>query len=60
MEQIKSRSLADQLIIEICSLTKDYNEAIKTGKPFYEAKKIRRKIKRLTVELTKLLSENPN
>ncbi len=60
MEEIKSKSLTDQLITKICSLTKDYNEAIKNGKPFSEVKEIRKKIKNLTVELKRLLSENPN
>jgi hypothetical protein len=60
MEQIKFNNLADQLITEICSLTKDYNEAIKNGKPFSEVKEIRKKIKNFTVELERLLSENPN
>jgi len=60
MEQIKSKPLADQIIIKICSLTKDYNEAIKNGKAFSEAKGIRAKIKNLTEELKKNLSENDN
>ena len=58
MEQTKSTPLADELIKEIYSLTERYNANIKNGGKFSDAKEIRRKIKALTEELSKVLMQN--
>ena len=60
MEQIQATPLADQIIVEIFSLTEKYNDAIKNNKLFSEAREIRGKIKNLTEELKKIFSENEN
>jgi hypothetical protein len=44
----------ESLIKEILSETKKYNEAIHGDKPFFEAKEIRRNVKRLADELRKM------
>jgi ElaB/YqjD/DUF883 family membrane-anchored ribosome-binding protein len=58
MEQTKSTPMADQLINEIYSLTERYNDNIKNGGKFSDAKEIRKKIKALTEELRKILVQN--
>jgi hypothetical protein len=58
MEQVKSMSLPDQLINEIYSLTERYNDNIKNGGKFSDAKEIRRKIKGLTERLRKILAQS--
>jgi len=58
MEQKEYVRLAADVIDEIYSLTKYYNEIIKTGRPFSEAKEIRLQIKKLAIELKKILQED--
>jgi hypothetical protein len=60
MEQINPTLLPNQLINEIFSLTKKYNDTIKNGGKFSEAKEIRKKVKELTEELKKILAQNEN
>jgi hypothetical protein len=60
MEQINPTLLPNQLINEIFSLTKKYNDTIKNGGKFSEAKEIRKKVKELTEELKKILVQNEN
>jgi hypothetical protein len=60
MEQINPTLLPNQLINEIFSLTKKYNDTIKHGGKFSEAKEIRKKVKELTEELKKILVQNEN
>jgi hypothetical protein len=60
MEQINPTLLPNQLINEIFSLTKKYNDTIKSGGKFSEAKEIRKKVKELTEELKKILVQNEN
>jgi hypothetical protein len=62
MEQTKSTPLAEQLINEIYSLTKKYNDNIKNGGKFSDAKEIRMKIKRMTEEFRnrKILVQSEN
>jgi hypothetical protein len=45
------------VIDEIYSPTVCYNQIIKTGGPFSEAKQIRLQIKKLAIELKKILEE---
>ena len=52
--------LINKLTAEITLLTNEYNEAIRNGKEFSHAKKIRQKIKELEDELKQLLSQNSN
>ena len=59
MDEIKS-PLADHIIKEMCSLTERYNENMKNGGKFSDAKEIRGKIKELTEELRKLLEQIEN
>lgn len=58
MDEIKFKPLADLLIKEIYSLTERYNENMKNGGKFSDAKVIRGKIKELTKELRKILQES--
>ena len=58
MEQAKSTPSAEQLINEIYSLTERYNDNIKNGGKFSDAKEIRRKIKVLTEKLRKILAQS--
>jgi len=58
MEQKEYVRLAADVIDEIYSLTKCYNQIIKTGRPFSEAKEIRSQIKKLAIELKKILEKD--
>ena len=60
MEKTKSISIADKLTAEICLETENYKKAIKSNRPFSEAKAIRAKIKSLVEEWSKLLAEHQN
>ena len=58
MEQKEYVRLAADVIDEIYSLTKCHNQIIKTGRPFSEAKEIRLQIKKLAIELKKILEKD--
>ena len=60
MGELKSISLADQIIKDVCSMSEKYNKAIKENRPLSEAKEIRNNVKKLVDELKRVLTDNDN